>query len=68
MDGVNGAAGVSAAADGQQQGAQASVSEDDQAKFEAALGEAAIKTAIPLSGMIFSLNRSIMSQANKPPQ
>ncbi len=67
MDGVNGVAGLNAAAAGQQQGAEAP-SADDQAKFEAALGEAAVGTAIPIAGMIFALNRQIMSQASKPPQ
>ena len=67
MDGVNGAAGLNAAATGQQQGGETSTA-DDQAKFEAAFGEAAVGGAIPVAGMVFALNRSIMSQASKPPQ
>ena len=67
MDGVNGVAGLNAAATGQQQGGGTSAT-DDQAKFEAAFGEAAIATAVPIAGMVFALNRSIMSQASKPPQ
>ncbi|MDH3665083.1 MAG: hypothetical protein OEU92_34560 [Alphaproteobacteria bacterium] len=64
MDGVNGVAGVNAAQTGQQQQQSGGLSAAEQEQFNVALAQA----AGGLAAMNFTLLRSIMSQANKPPQ